>query len=154
MKMAKDELVAVYDAWQRSCWGYTNRGNNMYRCGALVLAFFLAGCGERAKPLFLQPQVGQLIGADKERGKELIADYGCIACHSVPGVSGPATQVGPPLDKMALRAYLAGLLPNTPGNLVRWLLDPPAVDPRTVMPNMELSEAEARDIAAYLYTID
>jgi cytochrome c1 len=42
-------------------------------------------------------------------------------------------------------------LPNTPDNLVRWLRDPQAVSPQTIMPDLGLGEPQARDIAAYLY---
>ena len=88
--------------------------------------------------------------ADPERGRRLIAERGCIACHTVPGVSGPASRVGPPLDNMARQAYVAGVLPNTPDNLARWLLDPPAINPRTAMPATGLQAVEAQDIAAFL----
>jgi cytochrome c1 len=71
----------------------------------------------------------------------------------VPGVSGPGSNVGPRLDKIAKRTYVGGVLANTPDNMVRWLRDPQGVDPRTAMPNVGLSEADARDIAAYLYTL-
>lgn len=51
---------------------------------------------------------------------------------------------------MGSRVYLAGVLPNTPENLVRWIYDPRGVSPRSAMPNTGVSEAEAREIAAYL----
>lgn len=92
-------------------------------------------------------------GGEPERGKASIQRYGCIACHTIPGVAGHGSNVGPPLTKMALRGYVGGVLPNTPEDLVRWLRNPPEVDPRTAMPNLGISEAEAKDIAAYLYTL-
>ena len=45
------------------------------------------------------------------------------------------------------------MLPNTPQNLIRWIQNPPAVDPLTAMPNVGVTQADARDIAAYLYTL-
>lgn len=120
---------------------------------AVIALFALAGCGEAPPPLSPRGQADQLTGADVERGRQLIGHYGCVACHAIPGVKGPAPQVGPPLANMALRAYIGGVLPNTPDNLVHWLMDPPAIDPRTAMPNMGISKAEARDIAAYLLTL-
>jgi cytochrome c len=89
-----------------------------------------------------------------DKGKHAIESYGCVACHVVPGVNGPRSDIGPPLEHIAKRTYIAGVLANTKDNMVRWLRDPPAVDPRTAMPNMNISEANARDIAAYLYTLD
>lgn len=90
---------------------------------------------------------------DPRLGKSLILRYGCGACHAIPGIPGAQGIVGPPLNDMARRAYLAGLLPNTPANLVRWLENPPAVDPATAMPALGLTKAEARHIAAYLYAL-
>ena len=113
----------------------------------------MAGCGEKRPALFPRHQVSQLTDADIPRGRELIGRYGCVACHTIPGVRGPQSGVGPPLGKLALRGYVGGVLPNTPENLARWLRDPPSVDHRTAMPNVGLSETEARNIAAYLLTL-
>jgi hypothetical protein len=54
---------------------------------------------------------------------------------------------------IADRAYIGGVLPNTEADMVRWLRDPPGVDPRTAMPDMAVTERAARDIAAYLFTL-
>lgn len=121
----------------------------------LLLAFAAlaatTACGDDRPPLATAARTHGLEGqADPERGRRLIAERGCIACHTVPGVSGPASHVGPRLDNMARQAYVAGVLPNTPDNLARWLLDPPAINPRTAMPATGLQAAEARDIAAFL----
>ncbi|OGB26132.1 MAG: hypothetical protein A3I66_13690 [Burkholderiales bacterium RIFCSPLOWO2_02_FULL_57_36] len=112
----------------------------------LFLIFAVTGCSEK-------PQTMQVAGGDAARGKASIQRYGCVACHTIPGIAGHGSNVGPPLTKMALRAYVGGVLPNTPEDLVRWLQNPPEVDPRTAMPNLGVSEAEAKDIAAYLYTL-
>ena len=53
----------------------------------------------------------------------------------------------------ARRAYIAGQLPNDPENLVRWIQDPQGVEPGTAMPNLGVTAAVARDMAAYLYTL-
>jgi cytochrome c len=92
-------------------------------------------------------------GGNPERGRQTLGRYGCPTCHIIPGVSKANGLVGPPLDHFAIRMYVGGVVPNTPGNLVAWLIDPPAVDPLTAMPATGLSQAEARDIAAYLYTL-
>ncbi|AEC19469.1 putative cytochrome c [Pusillimonas sp. T7-7] len=114
----------------------------------------LAGCGEENLPLVSTNQAISPTSTDMAHARQLIAEYGCVACHTVPGVKGPATMVGPPLEKLALRGYIGGVLPNTADNLVRWLLDPPAIDPKTAMPDMGLSNEDARDIAAYLLGLD
>lgn len=92
-------------------------------------------------------------GGDVARGAALINTYGCGACHVIPGVEGANGTVGPPLTDWAERRYIAGALPNTAPNLVAWIMQPQAVEPGTAMPNMGVTPAEARDIAAYLYTL-
>ena len=73
------------------------------------------------------------------------------ACHTIDGVPGAHGLVGPPLDGIALREFIAGELPNTPQNLMRWIQHPRQVEPHTVMPEMGVTEQDSRDIAAYLY---
>lgn len=89
-------------------------------------------------------------GGSPERGREIVHDRGCTACHVIPGLPGPYGRVGPRLAELDRRAYIAGTLPNRPGTLVRWLRDPPALDPTTAMPSLGLTEQEARDVAAFL----
>jgi mono/diheme cytochrome c family protein len=90
---------------------------------------------------------------DVERGKIALRQYACTTCHIIPGILGPDVHVGPPLTAMGRRGYLSGTLPNTPGNLVRWIRDPDSIDPQTLMPDLDVTEAHARDIAAYLHTL-
>ncbi len=92
-------------------------------------------------------------GSDPTRGRALITTYGCGACHSVPGVPGARGQVGPPLDSFAGRASIAGKLANTPDNLISWIRSPQTLEPGGIMPDMGVTEADARDIAAYLYRL-
>lgn len=95
----------------------------------------------------------QVPGGDPARGEQAIVLYGCGACHTVPGVDGARGRVAAPLTAFAERAFVAGVLPNRPEELIRWIQDPPAVNPRTAMPNLGVSEQDARHIAAYLYTL-
>ena len=87
---------------------------------------------------------------DLERGRRLVYQKACNACHVIPGITGPDSHVGPPLHAFGQRTLVAGVLPNTQDNLARWLLDPPGAKPGTAMPAMGISPADARDIAAYL----
>lgn len=96
----------------------------------------------------------EVAGGDSARGKLAIQAHGCVACHAIPGIPGPGSNVGPTLNGIAKRAYIAGVLANTPESMVRWLRDPLAVDPRTAMPATGLTEAQAKDIAAYLNTLE
>jgi cytochrome c2 len=113
----------------------------------LPLLVTLSGCEEPAPPPWLA-----MIGGDPASGRRLIADYGCGACHMVDGVRGARGMVGPPLRDLAQRTTLAGQIPNTPANMLQWLLDPPSLVPSTAMPAVGLTLAEARDIGAFLYS--
>jgi len=92
-------------------------------------------------------------GADAERGRVALKAYGCGSCHTIPGVAGARGLVGPPLSDVASRMYVAGVLPNEPDNIVRWIMNPPAVDSKTAMPALGVSEPVARDMAEYLYQL-
>ena len=94
-----------------------------------------------------------LTGGDPALGRDKLRRYGCISCHEIPGVTGANGLVGPPLGGIASRMFIAGVLPNQPGNMTKWIMNPPAVDPKTAMPNMGVNPKDASDIAAYLYTL-
>ncbi len=87
---------------------------------------------------------------DPDRGRIVIQQYACTACHRIPGIVGPSSHTGPPLTAMGQRKYIAGVLPNSFENMVRWLREPQSVDSQTAMPDTGLTDADARDIAAYL----
>jgi cytochrome c len=123
----------------------------------LVGAAGLAACGETvAVPALAGGRAGaqEVPGGDARQGRQAMRTYGCGACHVIPGVTGATGQVGPPLNSFARRAYVAGNLPNTAPNLIRWIQTPQAVEPGTAMPNLGVGEADARDIAAYLSTLE
>lgn len=90
---------------------------------------------------------------DATAGRKALQQYLCATCHVIPGVVGANRHVGPPLTGIGSRQYIAGVLPNTPDNMVRWLRDPKQVDPLSAMPDLDVSEQDALDIAAFLYTL-
>jgi cytochrome c2 len=92
-------------------------------------------------------------GGNARTGRDAIRKYGCYACHTIDGVSGARGLVGPPLNGIGNREFIAGELPNTPANLMRWIQHPRRVEPHTVMPEMGVTEQDSRDIAAYLYAL-
>lgn len=94
-----------------------------------------------------------MTGGNPDQGAVLIRKYGCSACHTIPGIEGARATIGPPLDRIAQRTYLAGQLPNNPENLIRWITDPQSIERGTAMPDVGVSDREARHIAAYLYTL-
>jgi cytochrome c len=116
---------------------------------ALVLAALLAACGQSA----VERRASARTGGDPERGRQAVRRYSCVSCHSIPGVREAPGLTGPSLAGLGGREFLAGRLPNTPDNLIRWVRDPQSVQRSTAMPNLGVTEAEARDIAAFLYTL-
>ena len=98
-------------------------------------------------------EAAALTGGDPSRGPDLMRKYGCQTCHTIPGVVGADGLVGPPLAGIASRSYIAGVLPNAPENMLRWIQDPKGVDAKTAMPNTGVTPSDARHIAAYLYTL-
>jgi cytochrome c2 len=117
--------------------------------GFLLLS--LAGC-DLNRPDYRR-LAKTMTGGDPLAGRDKIQMYGCPACHTIPGIPQAKALVGPPLIHWARRAYIAGELPNTPDNLMRWIQHPPQVEPKTAMPDMGVTEKDSRDIAAYLYSI-
>jgi cytochrome c1 len=112
----------------------------------MVCVSSLSGCVRRTAP-----PAWPSFGGDPARGEILVGRYSCGACHEMPGVEGADGLVGPPLGTFSRRTMIAGVLPNTPANLVHWLRSPQAVVPGNAMPDVGLSDAQARDVAAYLY---
>ena len=89
-------------------------------------------------------------GGNADNGKLLLRQFGCGACHAIPGVAAAEGTTGPPLAGVARRVYLAGVVANSPANMARWIRAPQQYKPGTAMPDMRLTEAQARDIVAYL----
>ena len=116
---------------------------------AVVVMTFITGCDTELPTA--SPR--DLLGSSADVGREKIAYYGCASCHTIPGVKGADGLVGPSLEHLANRAYIGGMLENSPANLVRWIQNPPAVDPKTAMPDVRVNEPDARAIAAYLYSL-
>lgn len=86
-----------------------------------------------------------------ERAQITLRQYACHNCHLIDDVVGPITYVGPPLTQWRKRKFIAGTIANTPENLVRWILEPQAVNPATLMPDLDVTETHARYMARYLF---
>lgn len=116
----------------------------------VILAVAITGCqgNNPDVPVAYAPSVG-----DVERGRHLIEAYRCGTCHTIPGVRAATGVSASPLLWFSHRSFIGGEVPNTAANLVAWLRNPQAIEPRTAMPALGLSDGQARDIAAYLYTV-
>jgi cytochrome c2 len=119
---------------------------------AVVCAAMFGGLSaERTRRLESETRARDLTGGDPQSGAALARALGCVACHVMPGIRGPASHVGPALKDFGLRAYIAGTIENTADNLLPFLRDPRSVAPKTAMPNLRVTESQSRDLAAYLY---
>lgn len=92
-------------------------------------------------------------GGDPARGKQLIEKYACNSCHVIPTIDGPKGSIGPSLANVGSRPTIGGKLPNTPENVSKWLQDPQAFNSENSMPNLGITPAESRDLAAFLATL-
>jgi len=108
------------------------------------LAILLAACGDPPRAA---------LGGNPANGQLLLRQFGCGTCHEISGVATASGRVGPPLDGVSRRAYLAGVLPNTPANMAAFIRSPQAFAPKTAMPDLGVGEEHARDMVAYLYSV-
>jgi cytochrome c1 len=113
---------------------------------------FTSGCASYTQAKNFKSAI-RLVGGDPYAGRQAIQRYGCKACHTIPGIPGANGQVGPPLTQFGSRTYIAGELPNTPENLMRWIRTPHDVEPHTAMPEMGVTDKDSQDIATYLYSL-
>jgi len=120
---------------------------------AIAATGAVVACDRLPRDSNAREQAIAMVGADPDGAPPLMRQYGCTACHTIPGVPGANATVGPPLTAMARRSFIAGVLPNTPANMVRWIMNPPAVDSLTAMPYLAVPASAARTMTAYLYTL-
>ena len=115
----------------------------------VAMTAFLSGCD-----LFgSHPADRQVEGGDAARGQGAIISAGCGSCHAIPGVRGADGVVGPSLEHWSQRRVIAGVVPNDPERLITWITVPQSIVPGNAMPNLGVTDGQARDMAAYLYTL-
>lgn len=127
--------------------------------GALATGLLIGGCrgsdggGTDGGGMGGGEPYRQVAGGNADRGKRDIQAFGCGSCHMIPGIDDARGTVGPPLMYFGRRVYIAGEVPNTPALLMQWIQSPQSIEPKTVMPTLGVTESQAQDIAAYLYTL-
>ena len=146
--------LGLLAAWLRAA--ETRMPVRAWKAIPLVTALWLGACdatpATTRAALDARTAAGLTTG-DPAAGKRMIRKYGCGSCHTIDDVKGANGLVGPPLNGIGRRLYLGGVITNSPDNMARWIYDPPAIDSLTVMPKTGVTLDEARDIAAYLYTL-
>lgn len=105
-----------------------------------------------------------------DRGRQVFFQESyCVLCHAINGTSA-AGNIGPDLTNVGNRSTIAaGMLENTPENMVRWIRDPASVKPGVNMPGAQtaapregggewqptnLDEEQLQAVAAYLASLD
>jgi cytochrome c len=109
----------------------------------VALVMMGIGCSRSGEP-------SQRALARQVRAPDLVIQYGCPTCHVIPHVPGAVGKVGPSLEGLEQRSYLAGTLQNSPENLVLWIQHPQQIHPGTAMPEMGVTPADATRIATFL----
>jgi cytochrome c oxidase subunit 2 len=93
------------------------------------------------------------VSAIERRGQDVFLASSCPLCHAIQGTPA-AAAVGPDLSHVGSRSTIAaGALENTPEHLARWIAEPQAVKPGTLMPATELPAADRTALAAYLWSL-
>jgi cytochrome c len=119
-------------------------------CIALSAGLTVASCNQQKDTLH---EATEITKGDPAKGKTALENYGCVTCHTIPGIEEAHGNVGPSLAGIAGRTYIGGAVPNNPDNLVRWIQNPKINNQFTAMPNVGVTPEDAQDIAAYLYTL-
>jgi cytochrome c len=130
-------------------WKYQDLKQIWIAVALILVAAGLSGCAFGQTPVYTA--VSRVPGGDPDQGYELLLHYGCQSCHIIPGVAGHGALVGPRLEDMDRQSFVAGVVANTPDNLVFFIQAPQRVNPLSGMPALGVTEQEARHMAAYLY---
>jgi cytochrome c len=115
--------------------------------GLLFLLINLTACG------LWVPERRDVPDGDPRRGRQALEENGCGYCHYIPGVDDADGKIAMPLDDWGDRQLIAGQFPNTVENMIPWIQNPQAMLPNTTMPNIAVTEQEARDMTAYLFSL-
>ena len=86
-------------------------------------------------------------------GRHVFESTSCVSCHAVGGTNGTG-RFGPDLTHLMSRNTIgAGAALNTPETLRLWIQNPDAIKPGSLMPAMQLSDADLDALVRYLETL-
>jgi cytochrome c2 len=145
--------LALFAAWMGEAERRVRFGATDAASRTVAAILLLVACGASACVSSVVAEAEAMTGGNVQRGKTAIGKYGCGSCHAIPGVEAATATVGPPLDRIAVRQYLGGHLTNTPANMAHWIQHPQSIDPKHAMPDMGVTDGDASDISAFLYTL-
>jgi cytochrome c len=125
----------------------------MHRRLRITRTLFVVAMAATATHCTKPDAAANVTAATVERGRIAATRVGCDACHRIGESTNTRFEAAAPLDGFAQRRFIAGRLPNTHAGLARWIYNPRSIKPNTSMPRLAITEAEASDIAAYLYSL-
>lgn len=114
---------------------------------AAAVTAYLMNIGKESDFKLMSPR-GAYAGGIASEGKKLFETIGCQDCHVAEGFTkvrearGTSYDVAPELSKVGSK--------DNPDWLFDWVRDPRHFNPETRMPNLRLTDPEARNIVAYL----
>lgn len=135
--------LLLFAAWLRESGSPSRVKEAMRASSVLAAVLALSSC--------IQPR-SPLADGESSRGEIAIYRYGCNSCHTIKSLRNAHGLVGPPLDGIRDRLYVAGILQNNAANMKRWIQNPQSVNDKTAMPNLGVTPEDAADITAYLYS--
>lgn len=111
------------------------------------------GAFERWRARRSGPARTEPTGELEARGRAVFVASSCAGCHTVRGTGANGT-FGPDLTDFGSRRSFGALLQRTtPSGLRTWVTDAPSLKPGALMPPIELSDAEADAVVAYLLSL-
>jgi len=120
----------------------------------LLTIMLLVACAQT----FNYERGASMTGGDPAAGKEKIVVHDCHSCHEIPGIPVNPDRRGPSLKHWSKQSTIAKKWPNTPDNLEDFLQHPERMlhgnGLKSEMTMSSVKPADAKDIAAYLYSID
>lgn len=147
-------IYTVAGLWLVAAWlrvSETRVKKYAFLTSSLAIVFLLSSCSSGQPASYRQ--AARQTGGDPVKGIYAIEYYGCGSCHAIKGIPKANGLVGPSLNGIAMRMYVAGVLQNTPANMERWIQNPKRVNPNTAMPYLGVTSNDARNITSYLYTL-
>ena len=120
----------------------------------LFMATLLISCSQT----FNYERGASMTGGDPQVGKEKIVLHDCHSCHEIPGIPVNRDRRGPSLKHWAKQSTIAKKWQNNAGNLEDFLQHPERMlhgsGLKSEMTMSSVKPADAKDIAAYLFSID
>lgn len=122
-------------------------------CGVITLIIIIGNLTVLGLKRPTLPDLTAVNWEEHQKGRLLLTEYGCGGCHIVPGLSKARGRVGPSLEDLHEQTFIAGVIANNFENLSAWIRHPDTLAPGTAMPNLGVTEEDAKVMASYLLNV-